>query len=280
MPEPGGHMLDFEYSMELDFGETPHVTEHAFTLRCLPQESASQHIKSCEMRIEPAVVLSYGTDAFGTRYCYGLIHHPHKMFRVEVKGRAERYPDRYESASPFSQMLYRQPTPATAPGELLTDLYNVIRKDAGYQSTRNQDESDDRISCLQRAYCIRDLVHSSMKYVTGATAPFTKAEQAVEKGEGVCQDYAHIMLALCRMDGIPCRYTAGLLLGEGTSHAWVEICDGEKWVPVDPTNPDVKWDEQLIFSHGRDARDCEINRGVYLGPRTQQQKVAAQLTSK
>lgn len=292
-------MLTFEYTMELDFGDSleedlqkkkeegqtgphPMAQEHAFTLRCLPQENATQHVLESKILMEPQVPLSYGTDAFGTRYCFGLIHEMHDTFWISISGKAERFPDRYEEATLTSQEIYVRQTPVTEPGNALYGLHlkAVEMGQAGSQliaADGSFSTSGIRPAARERAIFIRDLVYRSMTYVPGATAPRTTAEEAAASGKGVCQDYAHIMLSLCRMEGIPCRYTAGLLLGEGTSHAWVEICDNGVWIPMDPTNPDVGWDEQLIFSHGRDARDCEINRGVYIGPHAQVQRIAARL---
>lgn len=55
-------------------------------------------------------------------------------------------------------------------------------------------------------------------------------------GQGVCQDYAHIFLALLNLAGIPARYVTGLLIGEGASHAWVEVLHHGAWYGLDPTN--------------------------------------------
>ena len=62
-------------------------------------------------------------------------------------------------------------------------------------------------------------------------------------GCGVCQDYSHIMIALCQMSRIPARYVVGMLMGEGLSHAWVEIYDGGAWRGIDPTNHTIVGDQ-------------------------------------
>lgn len=72
-----------------------------------------------------------------------------------------------------------------------------------------------------------DVVYHSIRYVQGVTQVTTTAENAAELGMGVCQDYAHIFLALLRKEHVPCRYVVGMMSGEGASHAWVEIFDGE-----------------------------------------------------
>ena len=62
-----------------------------------------------------------------------------------------------------------------------------------------------------------------MRYRPGATNIDTTAARAFGMAQGVCQDYAHVMLCLCRLCGLPARYVSGHLLGEGGSHAWVEV---------------------------------------------------------
>jgi transglutaminase-like putative cysteine protease len=76
---------------------------------------------------------------------------------------------------------------------------------------------------LPLADTINDWVYQSMTYQHGVTGVRTTAAQALEIGSGVCQDYAHVMLAVCRACGLPSRYVSGHLLGQGGTHAWVEV---------------------------------------------------------
>ena len=86
-------------------------------------------------------------------------------------------------------------------------------------------------------------------------------------------DYAHILLSLCRMEGIPARYVVGMLTGEGASHAWVEIYDNRKWYALDPTNMLIVQDEHIKISSGRDSQDCRMNHGIMVGNAFQTQEV-------
>ena len=70
---------------------------------------------------------------------------------------------------------------------------------------------------------INDWVYQSLTYQHGVTGVRTTASEALALGSGVCQDYAHVMLAMARACGLPSRYVSGHLLGEGGSHAWVEV---------------------------------------------------------
>ena len=93
----------------------------------------------------------------------------------------------------------------------------------------------------------------------------TTAEDAFRHRQGVCQDYAHLMIALCRQAGIPARYACGLMIGEGQTHAWVEAHDGQCWYAFDPTNDTAIATGYIKLAHGRDAQDCPVSRGVYMG---------------
>ena len=87
----------------------------------------------------------------------------------------------------------------------------------------------------------------------------------------MCQDYAHIMLSLLRMEGIPARYVVGMMTGEGSSHAWVEaLCNGY-WYGFDPTNNKLVNADYIRVSCGRDSADCSVIRGNFYGCVTQRQ---------
>jgi transglutaminase-like putative cysteine protease len=78
------------------------------------------------------------------------------------------------------------------------------------------------------------------------------------------------MIALCRRQGIPARYVNGFLVGEGETHAWVEIFDGYNWLGFDPTHNCRISDGYVKLAHGRDAHDCSVSRGMYTGQAQQQ----------
>lgn len=115
-------------------------------------------------------------------------------------------------------------------------------------------------------------VGNMMKYRSGVTSVFTTAAQAFAIGEGLCQDYSHIMIAICRVLGIPARYVSGHLLGEGGSHAWVELLlpapEGRDFVavPFDPTNKCRAGLKHITIAVGRDYQDVSPTSGYYTAP--------------
>ena len=118
---------------------------------------------------------------------------------------------------------------------------------------------------------INDWVYQSMTYRHGATGVRTTAAEALELGVGVCQDYAHVMLALCRACGLPSRYVSGHLLGQGGTHAWVEVIlpagDGTGDAiahAFDPTHASRGGLGHVTVAVGADYSDVAPTSGTYV----------------
>lgn len=149
-------------------------------------------------------------------------------------------------------------TPFTQPGDAIRALY------------ANGPHSGD---AMAQALALMHAVRAGVAYMPASTTIATTAEQAACQGCGVCQDHTQIMLSLLRMAGIPGRYVAGLLLGEGRTHAWAEAFIGGRWVGLDATNGTLVQDTHIAIAVGRDHTDCDLNRGVMLGYGGQTQTV-------
>lgn len=125
----------------------------------------------------------------------------------------------------------------------------------------------------QRAWALAQAVRERMTYAPGETGVATTAAQAFASGRGVCQDFAHVYLALARLAGLGVRYVNGLPEGEGASHAWCEVWLDGRWTGIDPTRGRWTDESYLRFGVGRDFGDCPIERGVFLGRTEQRQTV-------
>ena len=123
---------------------------------------------------------------------------------------------------------------------------------------------------LELADRICQTVHSAITYQYGVTSVRTTAADALAAGRGVCQDSAHIMLALCHLLALPARYVSGHLLGDGGTHAWVEVviphADHAVAMPFDPCNGVPASARYLTVATGRDYADVPPTSGTYIGP--------------
>jgi len=123
---------------------------------------------------------------------------------------------------------------------------------------------------LDLAEQVNQWVHSRMEYRRGVTGVHTTAAEALAIGGGVCQDYSHLMIAICRLLGLPTLYVSGHQLGEGGTHSWVEVvvpaADGsdaaEGW-PLDPTHGSRCDLTYLTVAIGRDYGDVAPTSGSY-----------------
>jgi transglutaminase-like putative cysteine protease len=135
-----------------------------------------------------------------------------------------------------------------------------------------------------RATGLMDAVRAALVYEPGATDVQTRADEVLELGRGVCQDFAHVLLAACRSVGIPARYVSGYLYDQtlegdnAASHAWVDIWDEKRgWLALDPTHDREQTESYVRVAVGRDYGDVPPTRGVYKGAATEVLSVQVRL---
>jgi transglutaminase-like putative cysteine protease len=134
----------------------------------------------------------------------------------------------------------------------------------------------------EAAHDLMERIYTSMVYESESTEFNTPALVALQQGKGVCQDFAHIMVACCRAIGLPARYVSGYMLtqpppgkprliGADASHAWASVyCPGEggepgRWLDFDPTNNRAPGEDYVTLATGRDFLDVSPLRGVIRG---------------
>lgn len=240
--------LNFTHRKELQF-DTP-IIAHSFSLRMVPRTDSRQIICDLRKEVTPAEHLTSVTDEWGTVMCIGDCYSEHTSFAYSVSGIA------WVKDTPYVEgplhPIYRYVSGLTRPGPVIGQLYTKA--------------SLSDIEPIDRAKSWMHLVHEALRYEKGVTDVHTTAEQAADGGCGVCQDYAHLMISLCRKDGIPARYIVGYLFGEGETHAWVEVFDGRRWCGLDPTNDCMVDDGYICLTTGRDYNDCILDKGFFRTP--------------
>ena len=254
-------ILKFVYTMELHFSSP--VKNHAFALRCIPGDSARQKIDFTEQTIAPADYISRSRDGFGNILLSGCVDGLHDSFSYKIAGTAKVQGGmqvQEESLHPMYRYpsVYTQYTPEVV--ALAERQMAVCREKKAH-------------TAMEKAVCVMNDLYENFTYIPGVTDIHTTAGEALRLGRGVCQDYAHIMTAVLRYMGIPARYVNGLMIGEGYTHAWVEVYTDGGWYGLDPTNNLHIDDYYIKLAHGRDYKDCPVDKGCFWGNAVQEQKI-------
>lgn len=147
---------------------------------------------------------------------------------------------------------------------------------------RAQDIAAGRTDTWEVVRAMSRHIHSEFAYDTAATTVETHMLEVLNRRRGVCQDFAHVLIGMCRSLRIPARYVSGYLYvggesgwrGDLASHAWVEVFLPEHgWLPVDPTNDRPVGEHHVKVAVGRDYADAAPVRGNFKGRATQKMSV-------
>lgn len=155
------------------------------------------------------------------------------------------------------------------PDVFLRESHLTYADDKVMQLAAGLEEDGDRLAL---AHDLSRRVAEAIVYMPGATDMATSASEAVEKGEGVCQDHAHVLIALAKSLGLPARYVSGYLLADAegkaheAAHAWAEIhINNLGWVGFDPANKCCPDERYIRVGSGFDAQDAAPIRGIARG---------------
>lgn len=205
--------------------------------------------------------ITWERDQFGNRIARVVAHRVPQAVDFEATFRLERWRSAAIAAPPWrsdaERLEYLLPTALTAPDPRLMDVALGIAHASA--------------DAAERAERANAWTATAIAYQFGITGYSTPAAMALHLGKGVCQDYAHILLALLRLLKVPARYVSGHLVGEGAPHAWVEalIEHGAGNIEVigyDPTHARRVRLDYLTVAVGRDFSDVSPTSGTYGGP--------------
>jgi transglutaminase-like putative cysteine protease len=219
-----------------------------------PPVHGDQHLRRGTVEVsDPTADVRWHQDAFGNRHCIVRLARVPPRLEMIVSVETERSggpPATPRTHPTVSSARLRQASALTAANDEITAL--------GRQHTVPGD-----VLGTAEAFCA--LVSDRLSYGFGATDVDTTAAEALAAGTGVCQDHAHLMLALCRSVGIAARYVSGHLVGQGGTHAWTEVLVPGRAVPFDPCHGRRADDRYLTVAVGRDYRDVPPTSGSYSG---------------
>ncbi len=224
-----------------------------------PARHGSQYRRAPLLQVKGARARRYlRRDPHGNVVAWVRSEHVAQAVEFRLAALVERVRDDGPTAAPAA-VLHRpsllRATPLTAADDRLRALASDL---AGPGDTP-----------LESAGRICAAVHSAITYAYGVTSVRTTAAEALAAGRGVCQDYAHVMLALCHLVSLPARYVSGHLLGQGGTHAWVEVvvpdAQGALAVAFDPCHGRRADSGYVTVATGRDYSDVAPTSGSYIG---------------
>jgi transglutaminase-like putative cysteine protease len=228
------------------------------------------------VRVEGAEIGASFTDGAGDVVSTMTIAGPVERVEVLVEGVVETFDTAgilKEHREVISPRVYLVETAAIKPSKGLVDL-----------ATAALEGMTEEEGPLSRAHRLAAAVSDAIAYSPGATHAHTTAAEALEQGEGVCQDHAHAVIALAQAAGMPARYVTGYLLArdegspEEASHAWAEVwVPSLGWVGFDAANQCCPDERYVRLGSGRDARDAAPIRGISRGGGTEAMDVSVEV---
>jgi transglutaminase-like putative cysteine protease len=245
------HGTRFEY-------ERP-IAETVMELRLQPPDTAAQRVLDFALEVSPPGPASSHVDGFGN-----IVHHierPEQHDAVEVvaisivecNGSVDPYLDAFP---PLDMLRFGGPI-VDVPAVRRLALAAARRSPTGTGAEGVVESLSDRIA-------------EQIRYEKGRTSVHSNVAEVLALGAGVCQDFAHVMIACCRSLGIPARYVSGYVYdgeaAEHESHAWMQAWfEGVGWRGFDATHRVYEGERHIKVATGRDYTDCAPTRGTYVG---------------
>jgi transglutaminase-like putative cysteine protease len=275
--------LDIRY--RTSFAYDALVRESQNELRACPLTDEHQQLVSYRVTTYPAAKVSSFVDYWGTRVDAFGLRSPHVAMEVVAEATVETLPRPLFSAASNRSAL-DDPAFRDEHAEYLAPSPHAEWGDGVQRVASTQAElvGPDTVSTV---LAMHRFVGTSLRYTPGATEIGVSVEDVLAHGHGVCQDFAHLAVALCRSEGIPARYVSGYLFtrdettnldpsvdGEGEAadvvtvqtHAWFEAAIPRVgWLALDPTNQQPVGERHVKIGHGRDYDDVQPLRGVFSG---------------
>jgi transglutaminase-like putative cysteine protease len=225
-------------------------------LRLTPSSGASQVVR--RWTIDAPGKLDATFDAYGNVLHTLVLNKPHSEIRLHVSGEIDTIP--------LADGLLRDAV-GPIPLEHYTCATRLTEADG---AVRELAQAVASLGSPQGLIKLSEAIVQRVTYQPGVTEATSTASEALALGKGVCQDHAHLMLACCRLRGIPARYVSGYLAPgdapNGASHAWVDVwLDGQGWISVDVTRAAFASEIYCRLAAARDYEAAAPVRGRRIG---------------
>lgn len=283
-----------------DYGSAVSLSQQMLHLR--PRASTWQTLLDYRLRVDPEPSWrKLGTDAFGNPVEWLAFFQPHEMLTLHSEMRVEinsHVIDDLSSSITWDALVARIAyTSTTRP-----DSSDLEAKRYLFQSPHapiKQELVAYARECfpagrpvLEATHALMQKLYNEFEFDPEATTNATPVLEVLANRRGVCQDFAHLMIACLRATGVPARYMSGYLLthpppgearmvGADASHAWVAVYapgSANGWIEFDPTNNQLPDTQHVTIGWGRDFSDVSPMRGVILGGGGHEPEVAVTVT--
>ncbi|MEM7190836.1 MAG: transglutaminase family protein [Pseudomonadota bacterium] len=270
------HQTSYRYANDAAFSQ--HL------LRLTPRNAPGQRVLETEVAIfpEPESLENHG-DMFGNTVHVATVSRPHGTLEITARSKVERIT---RSALIFDASL---PWEGCRDAALGTEVSTPTPEAAPFSFPSRMSGANDAIEAygrksftpgrpvLSAAEELSHRIYTDFTYRPGSTAFDTHPVDSFARKEGVCQDFAHVMLACLRALRVPARYVSGYLRtippegkprlqGADASHAWVSVWEPTfGWIDFDPTNNCLPAEDHVSLAHGRDYGDVSPVSGVVVG---------------
>jgi len=258
-------LLGIQHRTELSYGTR--VSESVMELRVTPRSDKNQTLRAFSLKVGPEAPVHTHRDWNDNQAHHFTIVPLHDRVLIVAGATVETHPMLVELAA--------------APDPLpLEGLSHRFQDFLGFSGPVQRDprlvqyaEEVGLFRCQRAAEAmllVTTGLQRRLEYKKGVTSSNTTVADALDIGQGVCQDFSHVGLALLRMVGIPSRYVSGYLFREEMfeleTHAWCEAyLPSIGWVGLDPTHGELASDGHVAVAIGRSYADVPPNRGVYRG---------------
>jgi transglutaminase-like putative cysteine protease len=254
------------------------VRESVMELWMQPQKRANQRLISFDLELDPAAQLFSYADTFGNAVYHFDIPQPHERLTIMARSAVET-----EEATALPEGLDRGEWDRLRSDFVRGEHFDFLHPHGFAEPTAALTAfiAEKKLEALRTRdplSAVRDLsrtVYEAFAYEAGVTRADSPIDDVLEARKGVCQDFAHVMIAICREWGVPARYVSGYLFTDrkagdrsdpDATHAWVEVfLPSLRWVGFDPTNNIVAGERHIACAVGRDYSDVPPSRGVYKG---------------
>jgi transglutaminase-like putative cysteine protease len=250
------------------------ITDSHNRVRLRPATEDPERLPFFLLKVQPPRRLQHHRDSFFNYVHWFDIKEPHTELLIEAESHVfttSQYADGSPTGVSFDQLKAGLNRDELHP--FLGESRFVSNDQAPWRLAI--EARDGRQDVFETAESIMSFIHAGWAYTPLATHAETHMRDVLTDRRGVCQDFAHLMLGLCRSQGIPARYVsgylyngpAGSLRGAQASHAWVEIwLPNHGWYGLDPTNNTLVDERYVRIATGRDYADAAPISGSFQGP--------------